>query len=78
MEVEGLRLELQVLGLTVEPFSAADADTAALLWPQTRNLGLSLADRACLSLTLRLNLPVFTCELIWAELNLPLRIELLR
>jgi PIN domain nuclease of toxin-antitoxin system len=56
--------ELQVLGLAVEPFSAGDADTAALLWPQTRNLGLSLADRACLSLAMRL--------------NLPLRIELLR
>ena len=30
--------ELQVLGLAVEPFSAEDADTAALLWPQTRHL----------------------------------------
>jgi len=43
VEVEGLRQELQVLGLAVEPFSAGDAATAALLWPQTRNLGLLLA-----------------------------------
>ncbi len=71
-------LELQALGLAVEPFSAGDADTAALLWPQGRNLGWSLADRACLSLALRLNLPVLTCDRLWAELNLPLRIELLR
>lgn len=78
VEVEGLRQELQALGLAVEPFSAGDADTAALLWPQTRNLGLSLADRACLSLGLRLNLPVLTCDRIWAELTLPLRIQLLR
>lgn len=78
VEVEGLRQELQALGLAVEPFSAGDADTAALLWPQTRNLGLSLADRACLSLALRLNLPVLTCDRIWAELTLPLRIQLLR
>jgi PIN domain nuclease of toxin-antitoxin system len=78
VEVKGLRQELQALGLAVEPFSAGDADTAALLWPQTRNLGLSLADRACLSLALRLNLPVLTCDRIWAELTLPLRIELLR
>lgn len=48
--------ELQVLGLAVEPFSAEDADTAALLWPQTRHLGLSLADRACLSLALWIQL----------------------
>jgi PIN domain nuclease of toxin-antitoxin system len=78
VEVEGLRQELQALGLAVEPFSAGDADTAALLWPQTRNLGLSLADRACLSLALRLNLPVLTCDRLWAELTLPLRIQLLR
>ena len=78
VEAKGLRQELQALGLAVEPFSAGDADTAALLWPQTRNLGVSLADRACLSLALRLNLPVFTCDRLWAELNLPLRIELLR
>jgi ribonuclease VapC len=39
---------------------------------------LSLADRACLSLALRLNLPVLTCDRIWAELTLPLRIQLLR
>lgn len=78
VEVEGLRQELQALGLAVEPFSAGDADTAAMLWPQTRNLGLSLADRACLSLALRLNLPVLTCDPLWAELTLPLRIQLLR
>ena len=78
VEVEGLRQELQALGLAVEPFSAGDADTAALLWPQTRHLGLSLADRACLSLALRLNLPVLTCDRLWAELTLPLRIQLLR
>lgn len=78
VEVEGLRQELQALGLAVEPFSAWDADTAAMLWPQTRNHGLSLADRACLSLGLRLNLPVLTCDRIRAELTLPLRIQLLR
>jgi PIN domain nuclease of toxin-antitoxin system len=78
VEAKGLRQELLALGLAVEPFSAGDADTAALLWPQTRNLGLSLADRACLSLALRLNLPVLTCDRIWAELTLPLRIQLLR
>ncbi|MFM7238150.1 MAG: hypothetical protein ACKOZN_00895 [Cyanobium sp.] len=75
---ESLRQDPRALGLAVEPFSAEDADTAALLWPQSRHLGLSLADRACLSLELRLNLPVLTCDRLGAELNLPLRIELLR
>jgi ribonuclease VapC len=78
VEVEGLRDDLEALGLVVAPFSAGDADTAARLWPQTRHLGLSLGDRACLSLGLRLNLPVLTCDRVWAELGLPLTIQLLR
>jgi PIN domain nuclease of toxin-antitoxin system len=39
---------------------------------------LSLADRACLSQGLRLNLPVLTCDRAWAGLALPLEIQLLR
>jgi PIN domain nuclease of toxin-antitoxin system len=49
-----------------------------MVWPQTRARGLSLADRACLSLGLRLNLPVHTCDRAWAGLALPLEIQLLR
>jgi PIN domain nuclease of toxin-antitoxin system len=78
VNVDGLRQDLQALGLAVEPFTAVDADTAAKLWPQTRRCGLSLADRACLSLGLRLNLPVLTCDRAWAGLALPLEIQLLR
>lgn len=78
VEVEGLREDLGALGLVVAPFSAGDADTAARLWLQTRHLGLSLGDRACLSLGLRLYLPVLTCDRVWAELGLPLTIQLLR
>lgn len=75
---EGLREDLEALGLMVATFSAEDADTTADLWQQTRRRGLSLADRACLSLALRLNLPVLTCDRAWAELGLPLQVELLR
>lgn len=78
VEVAGLREDLQALGLILEPFLADDADTAARLWPRTRAPGLSLADRACLSLALRLELPVLTCDRAWAELGLSLQIQLLR
>jgi PIN domain nuclease of toxin-antitoxin system len=78
VDVDGMREDLRDLGLMVVPFLAEDADTAATLWPQTKHLGLSLADRACLSLALRLNLPVLTCDRAWGQLNLPLQIELLR
>lgn len=50
VEVEGMRKDLQALGLVVAPFLAGDADTAETLWAETKPLGLPLVDRACLSL----------------------------
>jgi PIN domain nuclease of toxin-antitoxin system len=38
VEVAGLREDLQALGLRVKPFSAADADMAAQLWPARAHL----------------------------------------
>ena len=49
-----------------------------MVWPQTRGCGMSLVDRACLSLGLRLNLPVLTCDRAWSGLALPLENQLLR
>jgi PIN domain nuclease of toxin-antitoxin system len=37
------------LGVHVLPFTADDAARAALLWPSTRSIGLSLGNRACLA-----------------------------
>ena len=43
-----------------------------------RQQGLSLGDRACLSLGLRLGLTVVTCDRAWAELPLKLEVQVLR
>jgi PIN domain nuclease of toxin-antitoxin system len=51
---------------------------AGRLWAPTRQLGLSLGDRACLSLGLRLGLTVLTCDRAWAQLSLDVVIQLLR
>lgn len=59
---EGMLDDLQALGLVVETFTPEDAEIAGRLWEQTRQYGLSLGDRACLSLGLRLNVPVLTCD----------------
>ena len=42
----------------------------AALKKSTKNLGLSLGDRACISLGIRLRLPIYTADKIWAELKL--------
>jgi ribonuclease VapC len=78
VDVTGMRKDLQALGMRVEPFLPADGDTAGQLWASTRQLGLSLGDRACLSLGLRLGLPVVTCDRLWKQLALDLDIQVLR
>ena len=78
VEVQGMREELQALGMQVEPFVAADGERAGQLWPLTRQHGLSVGDRACLSLGLRLGLKVVTCDRAWAELPLELEVQVLR
>ncbi len=67
VDVEGIRADLQSLGLMIEPFTAEDGETAGRLWVRTRNAGLLLGDRACLSLGLRTGLPVMTCDRAWAS-----------
>lgn len=64
--------------LAVVPFDADQAATAASLIPQAKSLGLSLADRACLTLAIHRQLPVFTADRKWSELDVGVRIEIIR
>jgi PIN domain nuclease of toxin-antitoxin system len=66
------------LGLTVLPFDEADAADAGIMRAATRALGLSLGDRACLTLARRLQLPVLTADRAWADLDLGVEIVLIR
>ena len=75
---EGFAEDLEAVGLTIVPFTAEDAMLAARLWRETRNLGLSLGDRACLALGIRLGLPVLTADRAWGELSLDVDITLIR
>lgn len=77
-EIEGLRQELEVLGLEVLPFTAALAEATAQLRPLTREAGLSLGDRACLALAGALGLPAVTADRIWPDLRLPVEIRVVR
>ena len=52
VNVDGMLDDLQALGLVVEPFMPEDGEMAGRLWEQTRQAGLSLVDRAYLSLEL--------------------------
>ena len=50
VDVDGMQEELQALGMRVEPLWPVDGERAGRLRPLTRQQGLSLVDRACLSL----------------------------
>jgi ribonuclease VapC len=55
--------------LEVVPLTAGDALVIGGLRVQTKEFGLSLGDRACLALGMRLELPILTADREWAELT---------
>jgi len=59
-------------------FTAEHAMTAGNLIVETRALGLSLGDRACLALGLALSAPIYTADKSWKSLKLGLRIHVIR
>ena len=60
------------------PFTEEHAKIAGGLVAQTRALGLSLGDRACLALGLVLKAPVYTADKSWKNLKLGVRIHVIR
>lgn len=64
--------------LAVEPVTLADAETAAMLW--TPDAGLSLGDRLCLALGLRMETEVMTADQRWgARVSVgPLAVDVLQ
>jgi ribonuclease VapC len=60
------------------PFTPAQAKIAGSLVAQTRALGLSLGDRACLALGLQLGAPVYTTDRAWKKLKVGIEVHSLR
>lgn len=74
-----MRTTAEEAGIEIRPFSVDTAESAALLWAQTRSLGLSLGDRACLALARELGLVALTADRRWSEVDIEgIRVELLR
>lgn len=75
---EGLRGDLEALGVRILPFGAAEAEATARLWSATREAGLSLGDRACLSLAQALGLPALTADRGWVAVDVGVEVRLIR
>ncbi len=59
-------------------FDKEQAKIAGRLQPQTRLLGLSLGDRACLALGIALNAPIYTADRAWKNLKIKVAIHVIR
>ncbi|HMO77405.1 MAG TPA: type II toxin-antitoxin system VapC family toxin [Sphingopyxis sp.] len=77
---EQTRQQIDRLELHIHDFDPDLAERTASLRPPTKPLGLSLGDRACLALALRLGLPVLTADRRMAEADklVGLRVETIR
>jgi PIN domain nuclease of toxin-antitoxin system len=76
-EVE-IREIFGALKLLIIPFDEEQGFIAGLLRADTKSLGLSLGDRACLSLAIQQKLSVLTADRVWAGLQLGLNIQMIR
>ena len=60
------------------PFTQEQAGVAGSLVAQTRPLGLSLGDRACLALALEINAPIYTADRRWKKLKVGVEVRVIR
>ena len=64
--------------LKITSFTEALSITAAELIKQTKPFGLSLGDRACLAFGIERKHPILTADRIWADIEVPVPIQLIR
>lgn len=70
---------LAVAGVRVEPLTQQDAELAGALRAIPGGRSLSLGDRCCLALTVRIpGGEVLTADRAWSDLGLPLQVHLIR
>ncbi|MFN0192048.1 MAG: type II toxin-antitoxin system VapC family toxin [Aestuariivirga sp.] len=78
IDEDSAKTYLSRFALNVAEFSEKQAYATGSLRGVTREAGLSLGDRACLSLARTLGLPVLTADRAWKNLQHGVEIKLIR
>ena len=73
-----IRQSLESMSVAVIPFETEQAFIAGMLRVETRSVGLSLGDRACLALARQLRVPALTADRRWAELDVGINVQVIR
>jgi PIN domain nuclease of toxin-antitoxin system len=78
MSIEDARTSVALVVPEIIPFDAELAYKAGGMVAETRKLGLSLGDRACLALALARQNTAVTAEKLWSKLKLGVSVEVIR
>jgi ribonuclease VapC len=71
----GIRAMLSQFSIQIVPFDEALAFAVGSLVPKTRSAGLSLGDRACLALAVRLGTKALTADRSWSRIARAVGVE---
>lgn len=70
--------DLGTLDVEIVPVDRHQAEIAGLMRAQTRELGLSLGDRACLALAHQLGATAVTADRTWRDVDVGVPVEVVR
>ncbi len=73
-----IRDALNILALDITPFDAEQAFLTGFSAIKTRQFGLSLGDRACLSLALKTGSAALTSDKVWQALDIGVDVRVIR